>query len=136
MYTCPICYFDGMTEPPQDYNICECCGTEFGNDDDNRSHEELRTEWLRSGAPWFFGEPPIGWNPWRQTQVIAISPLRNPSYKVTFAGTPKIYRMVASTGTPARQADETETGSYEVFAGTSQDFYAFPSSSKEIPCPS
>ena len=66
MYTCPVCYYIGMQDPPRDYNICECCGTEFGNDDEALSHEELRTRWIESGAKWFFRSAPVGWNPWTQ----------------------------------------------------------------------
>ncbi|MGA9668031.1 MAG: hypothetical protein WBQ94_02420 [Terracidiphilus sp.] len=66
MYTCPVCYYTGMQDPPRDYNICECCGTEFGNDDEALSHEELRARWIESGARWFFRSAPVGWNPWTQ----------------------------------------------------------------------
>jgi len=62
MYTCPVCFFDQLTEPARDYNICDCCGTEFGNDDEIRTHEELRRAWVDAGTPWFFGDPPAGWN--------------------------------------------------------------------------
>jgi hypothetical protein len=66
MFTCPVCYYDRLEDPPADYNICECCGTEFGLDDDGRSWEELRAEWLGSGARWFFEQPPPFWNPYMQ----------------------------------------------------------------------
>ena len=39
-----------MQDPPRDYNICECCGTEFGNDDDVHTHEVLRVQWIDTGA--------------------------------------------------------------------------------------
>jgi hypothetical protein len=55
-----------MQDPPMNYNICECCGTEFGNDDEMHSHEELRAKWIEGGAKWFFRSAPIGWNPWTQ----------------------------------------------------------------------
>lgn len=66
MFTCPVCYYTKMQDPPMDYNICECCGTEFGNDDEMYSHEELRAKWIEGGATWFFKSAPIGWNPWTQ----------------------------------------------------------------------
>jgi hypothetical protein len=66
MYTCPVCYFGGLAEAPQEYNICDCCGTEFGSDDELRSHEQLRSEWTARGARWFFHDPPPLWNPWQQ----------------------------------------------------------------------
>jgi hypothetical protein len=66
MYTCPVCYFARMVDPPKDYNICVCCGTEFGNDDESRTHAQLRQHWISSGAKWFFRESPPLWNPWKQ----------------------------------------------------------------------
>jgi len=62
MYTCPVCYYTRMPDPPQDYNICPCCGTEFGSDDENASWEDLRLQWIGRGAPWFFDQPPAFWN--------------------------------------------------------------------------
>jgi hypothetical protein len=62
MFTCSVCFFDQMPDPPQDYNICPCCGTEFGNDDQDKTHEQLRIEWIASGAKWFYGDPPPDWN--------------------------------------------------------------------------
>ncbi len=36
------------------YEICPCCGVEFGNEDfDLSSIKEYRTEWLENGANWF-----------------------------------------------------------------------------------
>ena len=66
MFTCPVCYYPGMREAPADYNICECCGTEFGNDDESQTHAELRAGWMAAGGPWFFKTAPHGWNPWTQ----------------------------------------------------------------------
>jgi hypothetical protein len=66
MHTCPVCFFDDMPYPAAEYNICPCCGTEFGNDDEGHSHAELRQQWIGGGAKWFFGEPPLGWDAWIQ----------------------------------------------------------------------
>ena len=63
---CPVCAYADLPYQPTDYNICPCCGTEFGNDDSILSHDELRAQWLANGAGWFFGNPPIGWNPYMQ----------------------------------------------------------------------
>jgi hypothetical protein len=49
-----------------DYNICECCGTEFGLDDEDASFAELRERWVNQGAQWFFGNAPFLWNPYVQ----------------------------------------------------------------------
>lgn len=67
-YQCPVCFYDGLPYPPNDYHICLCCGTEFGNDDEDFSHAQLREMWIASGAGWFFRIPPINWNPWAQLQ--------------------------------------------------------------------
>ncbi len=52
-YTCPVCDYAKLKGPASDFNICPCCGTEFGNDDDERSHAELRDEWIAKGRTWF-----------------------------------------------------------------------------------
>jgi hypothetical protein len=61
-YRCPVCMYDALPYPPTDYHICPCCGTEFGNDDEDFSHEQLREMWITSGVHWFFGNPPPDWN--------------------------------------------------------------------------
>src|SRR5439155_26647356 len=68
-FRCPVCLFAGLQYPPRDYHICPCCGTEFGNDDAERTFEELREDWLFRGANWFFGSPPINWDPWLQLSL-------------------------------------------------------------------
>lgn len=69
-YQCKVCAYSQMPHPPRDYNICPCCGTEYGLDDAFESHGELRDEWLLAGGPWFSQvEPylqPANWNPWNQ----------------------------------------------------------------------
>jgi hypothetical protein len=58
--------YPNLAYPPRDYHICPCCGTEFGNDDAQFSHGQLREMWISEGARWFFGRPPEHWNPWIQ----------------------------------------------------------------------
>jgi len=53
MYLCPVCGYDHLTDPPGNFTICPSCGTEFGYDDAFASHAQLRTAWLRKGAPWW-----------------------------------------------------------------------------------
>src|SRR5208337_4825827 len=65
-YVCPVCLFSKLPYPPRDYHICPCCSTEFGNDDAEFTHVQLREMWIASGARWFFGNPPLYWNPWKQ----------------------------------------------------------------------
>lgn len=66
-YMCPVCGFD-MDDTPDDYNICPCCGTEFGLHDHNASYEQLRTAWLRTGPRWWSktDTAPENWNPYTQ----------------------------------------------------------------------
>ena len=61
--------YPDLPYPPRDYHICPCCGTEFGNDDAEFSHEQLREMWVAGGANWFFGRAPDRWNPWLQLLV-------------------------------------------------------------------
>ena len=50
------------------YEVCDCCGYEFGNDDNPGtsspiSFEEYRNEWQISGCKWFKEvKRPINWN--------------------------------------------------------------------------
>jgi hypothetical protein len=68
---CPVCLYEPLPWPAEDHNICVCCGTEFGFDDFDFTHDQLRERWLMSGAPWFSQEhhPPVNWDPLRQLGV-------------------------------------------------------------------
>lgn len=70
-YMCPVCGY-GMEDPPENYNICSCCGTEFGLHDANSSLDTLRAEWLRSGATWWSQVDPVpeGWDPYVQVNNV------------------------------------------------------------------
>jgi hypothetical protein len=55
-----------MTDPVHEGNICPCCGTEFGYDDDlNVTYEQLRQLWITTGMAWFSRAtaPPLGCDP-------------------------------------------------------------------------
>jgi len=67
-FRCPVCLYAELPYSPSDYHICPCCGTEFGNDDAILTHDDLRHEWINGGVTWFFGNPPVGWNPWVQLE--------------------------------------------------------------------
>jgi hypothetical protein len=60
-----------MPDPPEDYNICPCCGTEFGYDDESKSFAQLRHEWIVGGMRWFFRQPPPFWDP--QLQLAGVN---------------------------------------------------------------
>lgn len=69
-YTCTVCGYPSLDEPPVDeygcasFDICSCCGIQFGYHDACRSHEELRRKWIAEGIPWHseLVHPPNGWN--------------------------------------------------------------------------
>jgi predicted amidophosphoribosyltransferase len=71
---CPVCGYPDLDEPPFDegghptYNICPCCGTEFGYDDASRAHAQLRDDWIKNGMVWWssYVEPRSRWNPLAQ----------------------------------------------------------------------
>jgi hypothetical protein len=67
-YLCPICGYDRLEAPPIDFQICPSCGVEFGNDDFEVSHLELRSRWWAKGCPWFsrFVLQPPNWDPLAQ----------------------------------------------------------------------
>lgn len=61
MYICPICGYDKLMDEPYDkdgnpsYEICFCCGFEFGYDDDSEgiTFDIYRKDWIKQGAKWF-----------------------------------------------------------------------------------
>jgi len=71
-YKCPVCGFDELPFPPEDNNICSCCGTEFGYHDLRLSHAALRNQWIANGSRWFSTRmlPPIGWNASQQIRKL------------------------------------------------------------------
>jgi len=77
--TCPVCFYPELPYPPRDYHICPCCGTEFGNDDDDMSHAQLRELWIANGAQWFFRNPPVGWNATLQLLYAGVGVRVNPA---------------------------------------------------------
>ena len=72
---CPVCGY-GMEDPPSDFNICPCCGTEFGYHDVNTSTNTLRAAWLRGGAKWWSttDPEPDGWDPYVQVSALLSAP--------------------------------------------------------------
>ena len=68
-YLCPICGYKGLKEDPGPvpekwgtFEICPCCGWEFGYDNPIRI-VEYRKDWLSNGAEWFCpNERPYTWS--------------------------------------------------------------------------
>jgi hypothetical protein len=77
-YVCPVCGYDRLDEPAYDsfgcatYNICPCCGTEFGYDDSTVAHAELRKKWISEGKLWWSKHQlkPNDWDPVRQLKKL------------------------------------------------------------------
>ena len=62
---CPLCgwgpfknTYESAQELRGSYDICECCGCEYGHDDD----EDYYKEWVSKGCEWF--EPELKPNDW------------------------------------------------------------------------
>ena len=80
-HMCPVCGYPGLSEPSHDedgdgsYEICTSCGCEFGVDDDEVSHAELRARWVASGARWWSqrATPPEGWDGLAQLKAAGLS---------------------------------------------------------------
>ncbi|WP_115995534.1 hypothetical protein [Cohnella lupini] len=66
-YICPVCGLDELRMQPYDekgnesFEICKCCGFEFGVDDLLYTFETYRVEWITNGAKWFMGNN-YDWN--------------------------------------------------------------------------
>ena len=80
-YLCPVCGYDELDLPPFDFTICPSCGTEFGNDDYDLSHAQLRARWIALGPAWWSQSetPPVGWNPMEQLKNIEANTTTDPS---------------------------------------------------------
>jgi hypothetical protein len=88
LFSCPVCGYPLLGEPPSRHSICPSCGTEFGYDDFSIGHRALRNEWLRAGAHWFstYTRPPsIFWNGFRQVVEAGLEyDVPEPSINVQF----------------------------------------------------
>ena len=74
-YMCPVCGFGGLKEIPYgakgepSYEICPCCGFEFGFDAANSQKEfsAFCRRWFESGAKWFMPKlKPKNWDVQKQ----------------------------------------------------------------------
>lgn len=79
-HLCPVCGFRGLSEAPRtrsgggSYEICPCCGFQFGVDDDDRgvSHVTHRSLWQKGGFKWGSKnrQPPEDWDPRMQLETM------------------------------------------------------------------
>ncbi len=101
---CPICGYAEMPYAPAPYNICPCCGTEFGVDDRETNHQVLRQTWIKTGMLWFdvITSPPPGWS--ASLQLINAgygADLIAPTGSATTAGEESIYLPTKTFWSPA-----------------------------------
>jgi uncharacterized membrane protein YgcG len=82
-YTCPVCGFPELTEPPRtpdsgaSYEICPSCGFQFGYDDESEGIDYVtwRRRWISEGMPWRSHNPaPAGWDPAAQLRAVEERP--------------------------------------------------------------
>lgn len=86
IYTCPVCAYPEMTDPVHEGNICPCCGTEFGYDDDlDVTYQQLRQRWIEHGMLWFspVASQPHGWDPFIQLIEGGFTDFAFPDYDTT-----------------------------------------------------
>ncbi len=78
-YICPVCGYPYLQSPPYDsdgnpsYDICDCCGFEFGFDDANNgvSFKDYREKWIANGNKWFWPDKkPSNWSLKKQIKAI------------------------------------------------------------------
>jgi hypothetical protein len=82
MNKCPVCGYNGLDTPSYDgfgnpsYDICDCCGTQFGYHDHSTSFAVLRDRWIAKGMPWHSRAvaPPPGWDPVQQLRSLTNDP--------------------------------------------------------------
>ena len=99
-YLCPVCGYNELDQPPNRYNICPSCGTEFDSDDLVLSHSELRKQWIDNGTRWWseFVLPPNGWDPFGQLlNVISYKSSLPATYKTEVVRGP-LFQSIGTTG--------------------------------------
>lgn len=94
-FTCPVCGYAGLDEEPNDsFEICPCCGVEFGFDDGGFDQgtpklalrqKQLRAAWLLRGADWMDeSRKPRDWDANEQLRAAGLS-VPAPGNRVTLA---------------------------------------------------
>ena len=81
-FICPVCGFKGLEENPYanskepSFEICACCGYEFGFDDSSdtsaeKSYQTYREKWIKEGANWLLPQfMPSDWQLNKQLENI------------------------------------------------------------------
>ncbi len=71
-YPCPVCGWPELELPPRgeggeaSFEICPCCGFEFGYDDDSEglTYGQARAQWIAGGMKWWSESrmAPVDWD--------------------------------------------------------------------------
>src|SRR5262245_30318923 len=80
-YDCPICGYDNLSRPTSNegggpsFEICPCCGVQFGYHDCGFPHAALRRMWREAGAPWHSKVTacPPKWNALEQLRLAGLA---------------------------------------------------------------
>ena len=117
-YMCPVCGYNQLDEPPQDYLICPSCGTEFGNDDTLYTYRDLEKKWANSGYLWFsaYTHAPEGWNPIKQLENLNARETSEETLHIKPVGvtTSEDLPVIYSDEIAAHYGDDYELGIYTV----------------------
>jgi hypothetical protein len=79
-YVCPVCGYPDLDFPPYDtfgipsFNICLCCGCEFGYQDATlKAKRAFLNSWKKRGFPWRYPDKkPENWDVKSQLKTIGI----------------------------------------------------------------
>lgn len=80
-YDCPVCGYGGLSRPAYNeggsasFEICPCCGVQFGYQDCGFPHAALRRIWLSAGATWQseVTRPPVKWDALEQLRLAGLA---------------------------------------------------------------
>jgi hypothetical protein len=77
-FVCPVCELPVLDAPVDLGPVCPACGTAFEIDDEFKSYQQLRTDWLSRGAQWYsvFQSPPPNWRAIRAELLLRAAPPR------------------------------------------------------------
>jgi hypothetical protein len=80
-----------LNDPPEDFNICPSCGTEFGADTVEYTLEELQAAWIERGMEWTIAAipQPSDYDPLEQLQRLAPSTVTATNRTVSTIGPSK-----------------------------------------------
>src|SRR5690242_9627568 len=95
-HDCPVCGYDRLPRPAYhesgaaSFQICPCCGVQFGYEDTRFPHAALRRIWLEGGGTWYSDatQPPDDWNAMQQLRRAGLA--ADPVDECPFCRTPMV----------------------------------------------